>query len=71
MIDPEHLDDSVEEIHEAPMPEFTGLNRLVRRNDDTVRAVLVNGKVAWRGGAGSDDLGVSRDYGQVLPLGGA
>ena len=26
--------------------EFTGLNRLVRRDDETVRAVLVNGKVA-------------------------
>ncbi len=71
VIDPEHLDDRVEEIHEEPMPEFTGLNRLVRRNDDTVRAVLVNGKMAWRGGTPADDLGISRDYGQVLPLGSA
>ena len=53
------------------MPGFDGLHRLVRRNDDTVRAVLVNGKVAWRGAAPADDLGVGRDYGRVLPLGSA
>ncbi len=71
VIDPAGLDDSVEEIHEAPMPGFDGLSRLVRRNDDTVRAVLINGRVAWRGGSAAADLGVSRNYGDVLPLGGA
>ena len=71
VIDPERLDDTVEEIHEEPMPEFTGLNRLVRRNDDTVRAVLVSGKVAWKRGAPADDLGTSRHYGRVLALGSA
>jgi len=69
VIDPEHLDDTVEEIHEAPMESFPGLNRLVRRNDDTVRAVLVNGRVAWRDGAASPELGTSHDLGTLLPIG--
>ena len=46
------------------------LDRLVRRNDDTVRAVLVNGRVAWRGGIPAADLGTAKHYGQFLPLGG-
>ncbi|MEZ5381139.1 MAG: amidohydrolase family protein [Microthrixaceae bacterium] len=70
VIDPERLDETVEEVHEAPMQGFGDLNRLVRRNDDTVRAVMVNGRVAWRGGSGADDLGSAHHYGQVLPLGG-
>lgn len=67
VIDPERLDDSIEEIHEAEMPGFGDLRRLVRRNDDTVRAVMVNGNVAWAGGTPADDLGRARRYGTVLP----
>lgn len=70
VIDPTCLDETVEEIHEAAMPGFADLDRLVRRNDDTVRAVMVNGKVAWRGGQPTADLGTSRTYGTFLPLGG-
>ncbi len=70
VIDPERLDDSVEAIHEAEMPGFGGLQRLVRRNDATVRAVLVRGAVAWRNGAAAADLGVGHQYGTVLTLGG-
>lgn len=69
VIDPARLDESVEAIHEEPMVGFDGLDRLVRRNDDTVRAVLVNGNVAWRGGEGAEDLGTARRYGTFLPLG--
>ena len=70
LVDPQRLDDTVEAIHEAPFPGLAGLRRLVRRNDDTVRAVLVNGRTAWRGGDGSPDLGTSTGYGTLLPLGG-
>ena len=70
VIAPSRLDDSVEEVHEEPMPGFDGLDRLVRRNDATVRAVMVGGRVAWRGGTPADDLGTSRSYGTFLPLGG-
>lgn len=68
VVDPTKLDDTVEEIHEAAMPAFDGLNRLVRRNDDTVRAVFVNGNLAWQGGAGSEDLGAAKRYGTFLPI---
>ncbi len=40
VIDPTRLDESVEAIEEAPMAGFPELQRLVRRNDDTVRAVV-------------------------------
>ncbi len=52
------------------MAGFGDQNRLVRRNDDSVRAVMVNGNVAWRGGTPADDLGTARRYGRFLPLGG-
>lgn len=71
VLDPDRLDDSVEAIEEAEMPGFPGLRRLVRRNDETVRAVLVNGRVAWRDGAAASDLGTAHGYGTVLPLGAA
>jgi N-acyl-D-aspartate/D-glutamate deacylase len=67
VLDPSRLDDSVEEIHEVPMPGFDDLHRVVRRNDDTVRAVFVNGRKAWSGGSASDDLGSSHHYGTFLP----
>jgi N-acyl-D-aspartate/D-glutamate deacylase len=70
VLDPERLDDTVEEIHEEPMAGFGDLSRLVRRNDDTIRAVMVNGNVAWRGGTPADDLGTAKRYGRFLPLGG-
>ena len=68
VIDPERLDDSLEEIHEAQIPGFGELRRLVRRNDDTVRAVLVNGSVAWRDGTPSPALGTSTRFGTVLTM---
>ena len=68
VIDPEYLDESVEEIHEATMESFDGLSRLVRRNDRTVRAVMVNGNLAWSGGEPSDDLGQARRYGRFLAM---
>jgi len=76
VIDPAFLDDRVEAVHEAPMqgvdglPGTDGFTRLVRRNDETVRAVLVNGRVAWRSGEPAADLGASHQYGSLLPLGG-
>ena len=45
VIDPEHFGD-VEDIHEAEMACLGGLSRLVRRNDEAVRAVLVAGTLS-------------------------
>lgn len=69
VIDPERLDETVEEIHEEPMPAFPSVRRLVRRNDDTVRAVMVNGAVAWAGGAAASDLGTAHRFGTYLASG--
>ncbi len=69
VIDPERLDDSVEAIHEAEMPKFGGLKRLVRRNDETVRAVLVNGTLVWTPAGPSGGLGDRREAGVVLAAG--
>jgi N-acyl-D-aspartate/D-glutamate deacylase len=67
VVDPAHLE-AVEDIHYAPMPEFD-LDRLVRRNDDAVRAVLVNGRVAVQGADFDADLGKERAFGRVLRAG--
>ena len=44
VIDPAGLDASTEQYHEAPMPEFGGLRRMVNRNDRAVTATLVGGR---------------------------
>jgi N-acyl-D-aspartate/D-glutamate deacylase len=66
IIDPAGLGDEVEQIHEADMPGFPGLRRLVRRNDAAVRAVLVAGRLAWHDAAATPELGRSRGFGTVL-----
>jgi N-acyl-D-glutamate deacylase len=67
VIDPDALDGRLDEYHEAPMENFGGLRRMVNRSDGAVRAVLVNGKVAFRDGAVSPELGRARGYGSFLP----
>lgn len=66
IVDPTGLTDEVEQIHEADMPGFPGLRRLVRRNDAAVRAVLVAGRLAWDGAAATPELGHARNFGTVL-----
>jgi N-acyl-D-aspartate/D-glutamate deacylase len=70
IIDPVHLDDQVEAITEAEMDGFENMSRLVRRNDDTVKAVFVNGKAAWRDGVLGEGVGSRKGFGTVLGLGG-
>ena len=69
VIDPTKLDDRIEEAHEAKMEGFGGLSRLVRRNDETVCAVLVNGKLAVLDGKPTKELGQSMGFGKVLRAG--
>ncbi len=66
VVDPAGLDGHLDEMHEVPMPGFPGLDRLVRRNDDAVRAVLINGKLAWDGHEAAPDLGKAGGYGRLL-----
>jgi hypothetical protein len=47
-----------------------GLLRLVRRNDDAVPLVLVNGRVAWRDGEIAPRVGTDGGFGRWLGRGG-
>lgn len=66
IINPEGLDAKVDEIAEAPMENFGGFVRLVRRNDAAVKAVLISGREAVQDGAVSPALGQQRGFGRVL-----
>lgn len=66
IVDPAGLTDAVEQIHEAEMPGFPGLRRLVRRNDAAIRAVFVGGRLAWDGSGAPEAFGRARGYGTVL-----
>lgn len=66
VLDPNALDGALEEFHEADVPEFGGLRRLVRRNDRAVRAVMVAGRVAVTEGSAVAELGRARGFGRVL-----
>ncbi|MBY6189687.1 amidohydrolase family protein [Microbulbifer agarilyticus] len=70
ILNPEGVNDDVDQIHEAPMEGF-GMDRLVKRNDDAIEATLVNGKVVYqKEGATADnfahDFGASTGYGRFL-----
>lgn len=66
VVDPAGLDESVERAQESSMPGFDDLQRMVRRNDAAVRAVLVSGRVAYTPGKLAEDLGRARGYGTLL-----
>jgi N-acyl-D-aspartate/D-glutamate deacylase len=66
VVDPAGLDDRLDDLHEEPVPGLDGLRRLVRRNDDAVRAVYVNGRLAWDGRSPVPGLGRERGFGRVL-----
>lgn len=60
VIDPERLDDSLEDYAESPVEQYGGLSRMVNRNDDTVRAVFVAGRAVFLGGEPTDTVGTQR-----------
>ncbi|CAN3127957.1 N-acyl-D-amino-acid deacylase family protein [Mycobacterium sp. smrl_JER01] len=65
VVDPERLDRSLDDYHEAPVEAYGGLSRMVNRNDATVSAVLVAGQVVFRDGQPTEVLG-SRRTGSFL-----
>jgi N-acyl-D-aspartate/D-glutamate deacylase len=69
VLNPEFLDERLDEAQEAPMEGFGGLRRLVRRNDQTVDAVLIRGRLAVKNGVPTPSLGVEGGFGQVLRAG--
>ena len=66
VIRPDKLDERLDDTPEAPMQQFGALRRLVRRNDEAVPAVLVNGKLAVRWGKPLVALGNETGFGTVL-----
>jgi N-acyl-D-aspartate/D-glutamate deacylase len=66
VVNPEGLDEKVDMATEAPMENFGGFVRLVRRNDAAMKAVLISGREAVRDGAVTPSLGQKRGFGQVL-----
>ncbi|MBV70949.1 MAG: N-acyl-D-glutamate amidohydrolase [Myxococcales bacterium] len=66
VVNPDGLNTKLDETYEIEMPGFSGLKRLVRRSDDAVPLVVINGKTAWEKGALSADLGKKPGFGRVL-----
>ncbi|MGW0174905.1 N-acyl-D-amino-acid deacylase family protein [Rhodococcus sp. NPDC003322] len=68
VIDPKHLDASLDAYAECPVPEYDGLSRMVNRNNDAVTAVFVRGECVVRDGQPTTVLG-SRRTGRFLRAG--
>ncbi|GAS87301.1 N-acyl-D-aspartate/D-glutamate deacylase [Mycolicibacterium brisbanense] len=60
VLDPQHLDGSLDEYAEDTVEHYGGLSRMVNRNDDTVTAVLVAGKAVYLDGQLTDLVGATR-----------
>lgn len=60
VIDPERLDDTLEGYHESVIDHFDGLSRMVNRNDDTIVAVMVSGRLVVEDGQPTDIVGRER-----------
>jgi N-acyl-D-aspartate/D-glutamate deacylase len=71
VINPEHLDESVNAYHEATVPFYGGLSRMVNRNDATVVATAVNGTVVFRDGDFCEGYGTTVKSGRFLRAGAA
>lgn len=63
IIDPNYLNDDLDQTSEEGMPLLPSFKRLVRRNDAAVPYVFVNGKLAWTDGAMQN---AEEGFGKVL-----
>jgi N-acyl-D-aspartate/D-glutamate deacylase len=71
VVDPAGLDDAVDGYHEAAVPFYGGLSRMVNRNDAAVVATAVNGEVVFRHGEFRDGYGETTRSGRFLRATGA
>jgi N-acyl-D-aspartate/D-glutamate deacylase len=60
VIDPAHLDESLDAYAEEPIESFGDLSRMVNRNDATVTTVLVGGRTVFAYGEATDLVGRRR-----------
>ncbi len=70
VVDPEALDARLDAYHEARMDGFGDLMRMVNRSDGAVRAVLINGRLAFDERGVAAELGKRTGFGSFLPAGG-
>ena len=59
VIDPQRLDERLDDYAEAPVPQYDNVPRMVNRNDDTVEVVLIGGRAVARAGGPTELLGVT------------
>ncbi|MFE6857225.1 amidohydrolase family protein [Nocardia sp. NPDC057668] len=69
VIDPEHLDASLDAYAEDVIPAYDNLSRMVNRNDATVSAVFIGGEFVFGDGVAAPVLG-KRRTGRFLRAGG-
>lgn len=60
IVDPARLDDALDGYAEAQVEQYGGMSRMVNRNDDTVKAVLVAGRAVFLDGQPTEALGTQR-----------
>lgn len=60
IVDPARLDERLDEYAEDPVEQYGGLSRMVNRNDETVKAVLVGGRAVFLGGEATALVGRGR-----------
>ena len=60
VIDPEHLDEHLDDYAEEPVPQYANLPRMVNRNGAAVNLVLISGRTVVRDGMPTELLGAER-----------
>ncbi len=60
IVDPAHLDDSLDTYAEERVEQYGGLSRMVNRNEDTVSAVFVAGQAVFLDGQPTEVVGTRR-----------
>jgi N-acyl-D-aspartate/D-glutamate deacylase len=60
IVDPNRLDERLDDYAEAPVPQYAGMPRMVNRNDAAVDLVLIAGRTVVRNGIPTELLGVER-----------
>ncbi|MEO6793742.1 MAG: amidohydrolase family protein [Mycobacterium sp.] len=60
VLDPDHLDATLDAYAEEPFAQYGGMSRMVNRNDETVTAVFVSGRAVVLNGQPTEVLGSQR-----------